>query len=390
MTPNVLFKCEYFQTGRKGYSFYSSKDTSNDYLSYVNNGVRQGKYRDYIDYAGNEEKSSGAFSANGILTPKEKEEIRDKLKSTKAQIWSCLISFEEEYGKKHMKSYLDAKELIEEEFPKFLKENRIEFSNITWFAGLHENTDNRHIHICFFENEPLRIIANKKERIFHHGKLKEESINKLKVRIEQRMSNIEYDIKSSRNKIISSTDEYLDSIVDPNVSFNKELKEKLLKLYRKIPDGNYGYESKKLDAVRNDVDDITSHYLFSDSSAKLEYISFLRKLSEYDKRTKEICVSQKISPDVFLLTNKFKKDIYRRIGNKVIGYVRSSKGKGNLFPPSFDTKKAGRLNEKKRINYLLKKSAYLSIAVSKERMDIFDEFERKMKEYEIEKEEKEM
>jgi len=39
LTPNVLFKCEYFQKGRKGYSFYSSKDTSNDYLSYVNNGV---------------------------------------------------------------------------------------------------------------------------------------------------------------------------------------------------------------------------------------------------------------------------------------------------------------------------------------------------------------
>ncbi len=390
MTPNVLFKCEYFQKGRKGYSFYSSKDTSNDYLSYVNNGVRQGKYRDYIDYAGNEEKSSGAFSSSGILTPKEKKEIREKLKSTKAQIWSCLISFEEEYGKKHMKSYLDAKELIEKEFPKFLKENRIEFSNITWFAGLHENTDNRHIHICFFENEPLRIIANKKERIFHHGKLKEESINRLKVRIEQRMSNIEYDIKSSRNKIISLTDEYLDSIVDPNVRFNKELKEKLLKVYKKIPDGNCGYESKKMDAVREDVDDITSHYLFSDSSAKLEYISFLRKLSEYDKRTKEICISQKISPDDFLLTNKFKKDIYRRIGNKVIGYVRTSKGKGNIFPPSFDAKKASRLNEKKRINYLLKKSAYLSIAVSKERMDIFDEFERKMKEYEIEKEEREM
>ncbi len=390
MTPNVLFKCEYFQKGRKGYSFYSSKDTSNDYLSYVNNGVRQGKYRDYIDYAGNEEKSSGAFSSCGILTPKEKEEIRDKLKNTKAQIWSCLISFEEEYGKKHMKSYLDAKELIEEEFPKFLKENRIEFSNITWFAGLHENTDNRHIHICFFENEPLRIIANKKERIFHHGKLKEESINRLKVRIEQRMSNIEYDIKSSRNKIVSSTDEYLDSIVDPDVSFNKELKEKLLKLYKKIPNGNYGYESKKMDVVREDVDDITSHYLFYDSSAKLEYISFLRKLSEYDKRTKEICISQKISPDDFLLTNKFKKDIYRRIGNKVIGYVRTSKGKGNIFPPSFDAKKASRLNEKKRINYLLKKSAYLWIAVSKERMDIFDEFERKMKEYEIEKEEREM
>ncbi len=390
MTPNVLFKCEYFQKGRKGYSFYSSKDTSNDYLSYVNNGVRQGKYRDYIDYAGNEEKSSGAFSSSGILAPKEKEEIRDKLKTTKAQIWSCLISFEEEYGKKHMKSYLDAKELIEEEFPKFLKENRIEFSNITWFAGLHENTDNRHIHICFFENEPLRIIANKKERIFHHGKLKEESINRLKVRIEQRMSNIEYDIKSTRNKIISSTDEYLDSIVDPNVSFNKELKEKLLKLYKKIPNGNYGYESKKMDAVRDDVDDITSHYLFSDSSAKLEYIAFLRKLSEYDKRTKEICVSQKISPDDFILTNKFKKDIYRRIGNKVIGYLRTSKGKGNIFPLSFDAKKASRFNEKKRINYLLKKSAYLSIEVSKERMDIFDEFERKMKEYEIEKEEREM
>ena len=390
MTPNVLVKCEYYILGRKGYSFYSSKDNTNDYLNYVNNGVKQGQVRDYIDYAGNKEKSSGAFSSSGLLTVKEKKDIREKLKNTNAQIWSILISFEEEYGKIHMKSYLDAKEIIEKEFPTFLKENRIEYSNITWFAGLHENTDNRHIHICFFENVPLRIIANKSERIYHHGKLKEDSINRLKVRIEQRMSHVEYDIKSERNKIITSTATYLDSLVDPNVLFDKELKNKLLTLYKKMPDGPFGYESKKMDIVRSDIDDITTHYLTFDSKAKLEYISFLKKLNYYDLKTKEICQSQKIDSIEFLLTPKFKKDLYRRIGNKVINFVRTSKSKTQIFRRDFDISKVKRFNEKKKVTYLLKKSAYLTIEVNKERMDIFDEFERKMKEYELEKEESEM
>ena len=383
--PNVLFRATYYTKDSKEYKFYSSQSATNDYLQYVSKGHRQGKYRDYIDYTGNTEKSYGAFSSNGILTSKERKDIRDRLRTTDAQIWSCLISFEEEYGKTHLRSYRDAKTIIEEEFPKFLKENRMEFKNIIWFAGVHENTDNRHIHICFFEKQPLRTSPDDKEKglRYHNGPLSKKSIDDLKVRIEQRMSNVEYDIKSERNKILDQTDEYLDKVVDPYVEFDKSLKEKLLNVYKKLPKGSFGYENRKLDIIRNDIDDITSHYLINEPGANNSYLNILNKLSNYDVKTKTICESQHIEPDSYLIYNKFKNDIYRRIGNQIINYVGDSK---NLsINGLINSNKKERLNEKKRISYLLNNVSRLDMLVSKDRMETFDEFERLMEQANIQR-----
>lgn len=54
------------------------------------------------------------------------------LRNTGSCIWDCVISTEEFFGKEKL--------------------NDIKEDNVTWFAGLHENTDNRHIHLCFFQN----------------------------------------------------------------------------------------------------------------------------------------------------------------------------------------------------------------------------------------------
>ena len=384
-SPNVLFRATYYTKDSKEYKFYSSQSASNDYLQYVSNGHRQGKYRDYIDYTGNTEKSYGAFSSNGILTAKERKEIRDRLRSTDAQIWSCLLSFEEEYGKDHLRSYKDAKTLIEEEFPKFLKENRMEFRNIIWFAGVHENTDNRHIHICFFEKEPIRTNPDNPSKglRYHNGPLTRKSMDDLKVRIEQRMSNLEYDIKSERNKILEETDEYLDKVVDPYVDFDKSLKEKLLNVYKKLPNGSYGYENRKLDSLRTDIDDITSHYLINEPGANNSYLNVLNRLSNYDEKTRIICDSQHIEPDSYLICEKFKKDIYRRIGNQIINYVRDSKNQS--INGLISSNKKGRLTEKKRISYLLNNVSRLDALVAKDRMETFDEFERLMEQANIQR-----
>ena len=389
-TPNVLFRAQYYTKDSKEYGFYSSRDSSNDYLNYVSTGAKSGKVRDYLDYAGNEEKSSGAFSSKGLLTPKEKKEIREGLKNTKAQIWSCLLSFEEQFGKEHLKSWLDAKEIIEKEFPKFLKENNIRYDNIVWFAGMHENTDNRHIHICFFEKEPLRITSRSKEPRFHEGTLKRISMENLKIRVEQRMSGIEYDIKSSRNEIISKSEEYLNQAVNSSVAFDKTVKEKLIGLYRRLPNGNFGYESHKLDAYRDEIDDITTHYLMNDAKATNQYVNLLRKLSESDRKTKELCEAQHIDYKPHMKAEKFRKDLYRRIGNRILKHIRDARTKESSFLYEISLEKKKRYDEKKRMAFLLGKVASLSKAVYKDRNDIFDEFERLLQEAEYEKERKGM
>ena len=137
-TPNVIYKTRYYGPGSRKRNYYSSKDSSSDYLKYVDTGVKSGKYQDYMDYAGNREKSSGVFSRNGLLTMDEKKVMREKLSTTESVIWDSLITFEEKYGKEKMKSWRSAKELIEKEFPKLLKDNNMSYENILWYAGLHE------------------------------------------------------------------------------------------------------------------------------------------------------------------------------------------------------------------------------------------------------------
>jgi hypothetical protein len=65
-TPNVLVRTHYYETGSKERGFYSSSER-NDYLDYVEKGIKVNREIDYLDYAGDGEKSSGVFTAKGIM-----------------------------------------------------------------------------------------------------------------------------------------------------------------------------------------------------------------------------------------------------------------------------------------------------------------------------------
>lgn len=88
-SPNVIIRGFYYGTESKNKeiawkrNFYSSQSSSSDYMHYIDNGVKAGVVQDYMDYAGNREKSSGVFSRNGLLTSTDKKEIRKKLKNTR-------------------------------------------------------------------------------------------------------------------------------------------------------------------------------------------------------------------------------------------------------------------------------------------------------------------
>lgn len=66
-TPNVLARTHYYGVGHAKRDFYSS-NKADDYIGYIDKGIKSNAEIDYMDYAGNEEKSSGLFSSNGLLT----------------------------------------------------------------------------------------------------------------------------------------------------------------------------------------------------------------------------------------------------------------------------------------------------------------------------------
>lgn len=154
-TPYVLVKLHYYEPNSEGRELYSSAK-KDDYVNYVGKGIRQtdGKTSDYLTYADDREKSSGVFNANGPIPVKEKKKLREKLRSTGSCIWDCVISFEEKYGVENYDSPEEAKKLLCKVLPPFFKSISLNPEKTTWYSGLHRNTDNRHIHLSFFQEEP--------------------------------------------------------------------------------------------------------------------------------------------------------------------------------------------------------------------------------------------
>lgn len=179
MPPDVIARVRYYEVGAAKRAFYGSGQ-KDDYLSYIDKGVQSTKALDYLDYAGDEEKSSGVFDANGLLSKFYKKALREKLRGTQSCIWDLIVSFEENYGKSNLPDYLKARELLVKNLPKLFRQTGLNPDNMTWFAGLHTNTDNRHIHVCFFENEPRKFHRKTGTLRYRHGKIRQEALDLFK------------------------------------------------------------------------------------------------------------------------------------------------------------------------------------------------------------------
>jgi hypothetical protein len=385
MTPNVNLMGSFYTPSSKKWSFYSSADCNNDYLRYVDKGGKAGECLDYLGYAGNPEKSSGAFSSDGLLTAQEKSEIRKELKTTKSCVWDYVVSFEEGYGKSKIRSWRDAQVLIAEEFPKFLKANGMDASKVRWFAGLHENTDNRHIHLCFYEKEPERIVAHQSGRRWHRGKMSQSSIESFKVRVEQTLSSGEFALGSERRALMDG----LGDALDEKTESDRKAKKALLNLYRVLPPGDFGYSSKEADPIRQDIDAVTAAVIQSEPALSESFDRFIATIRKKDEETKAICERDKIDSQKYLIAETMVSDFYRRAGNRVLAYVRKPKGRERK-PTMTKTEWAyARHREKAGMYALVNNVLNLVLSIAREEREewvAFDEFEQEMREMDWERE----
>jgi len=385
MTPNVNAMGSFYTPNSKKWSFYSSADCNNDYLKYVDKGGKAGECLDYLGYAGNPEKSSGAFSSDGLLTAQEKSEIRKELKTTKSCVWDYVVSFEEGYGKEKIRSWRDAQALIAKELPRFLKANGMDVSKVRWFAGMHENTDNRHIHLCFYELEPERIVAHQTGRRWHRGKMSQASIESFKVRIEQTLSSGEFALGSERRALMDG----LGDALDEKTESDRKAKKALLNLYRVLPPGDFGYASEEADPMRQDIDAVTAAVIQSEPALSESFDRFLATIRKKDEETKAICERDRIDPQKYLIAERMVSDFYRRSGNKVLAYVRKTKGRERKPAMTRSEWAYARHREKAGMYALVDGILGLVLSIAKaehEEWLAFDEFEREMRKMDWERE----
>ena len=354
--PNVLIRLKYYkpedaelspdnpinQRKIKNRNYYSSKQSNGeDYMKYMDKGAKAGEVYDYMSYAGNEEKSSGVFGKDGL-------------------------------------------EVVRKNLPKFFKNNGMQDENVVWFAGMHENTDNKHIHVCFFEKEPTFLRQKKKGYFYHTGTMRKTSLNDMKVAIEEQMNGNEYFFASYRRELMRQAEIGL-AAHNGYSALDRKLRLKLKELYRKLPYGRISYNSLNMVELRPLVREIERILLERSPVMSEEYKSLKKALDEKDAEIKAICERQKIDCSRYLQKDKFIEDYHRRIGNKIIQYAKRYRYEEGREDRNYESQRIKRSIEKAKRTRLFKETARLTREVDYEAIDVFTEYRRRLAEAEYQR-----
>lgn len=356
--------------------FYSSNQAE-DYLKYVGKGSKYKK--DYVEYSGDDEKSSGVFDKDGLMTSRGKVKLRQKLRATKSVIWDCLLTFQPEFGQRYCNDYEQAYEMLKREMPRFLKDAGFNPDNITWFAGLHTNKKHRHIHISFFENEPTRLKQRSKELQFSHGKINQECIRRFKVHVEQSLTDISAQLRIARKEATSLTKEVLFS-KSSLIRYNRAFQEQIADLAYRLPtSGRISYDSENMRPLKPLIDSIVDTAIKSNHKWYKAFVGFCGEVRKHDERTREMLVRQQI-PEVFrdgyLKADAYMDDLYRRMGNQLLNYVRVFKKK----EPTAKSRLAKKRIRTKTTASVLAKGLEMQAAMQVDAMYFFEEYLKKLEE----------
>lgn len=349
--------------------FYSS-NKEYDYVKYVNTGSKE--KLDYVAYSGNNEKSKGIFNENGLLNAEQIKELRTNLRTTKSTIWHGVISFTEYFGNVNCDTYEKAYELMKSQLPKFFKNANLDPENIVWFAGLHENTDNKHIHFSFFEKEPLRYKQSSRFKQFSDGYIDIDAINQFKIDIEKYFISRNFNIFENRKEITN----LLKKSFNDGAYMNK-----INKLIIVLPvKGRLSYDSENMAEHRPMIDNIVKSIIVSNPELKRKVSDFEHILSKRDTELLKAYAKIKVDCSDKLLYEKCMKDLYRRLGNIVILAAKDIKTKQNKF--NYETRNRLILKhiEKKKRKILINKCIELNDLVNKEIVNAFAEYRERLEE----------
>lgn len=354
--------------------FYSCKQAQ-DYVTYVDTGTKQ----DYISYSGDQEKSTGIFGKNGLMNYRERANLRAKLRTTKSIIWDCLLTFQPEFGQTYCNDFEQAYAMMKREMPRFLKDAGFNPDNITWFAGLHTNKRHRHIHISFFENEPTRLRKRSKELQYSLGKINRACLDRFKIHVEQNLTDISAELRIARKDVTTLTQNVLFS-KDSQIRYNSEFQSLILRLAESLPsEGRLSYDSENMRPLKPLIRQITDVAIKSNKEWHKAFLKFCGEVKKHDDETREMLIRNKVPEkywDRYLKSETYLDDLYRRMGNQILNYVRVFKKKER---PAKSRLARKRIRNKTAFD-VIARSAQLQAAMEADSMYFFEEYLKKLEE----------
>lgn len=379
--PNVNFMLNYYlphyedEDKQDERNYYSSRKY-NDYVKYVSTGIKDLEKIDYVEYANNDTKSSGIYNENGKLSKEQIKILREHLHDTDSIIWSGVISFEKDFGLNWCNNHTQAEALLQRELPKFFKRAGFKPENMEWYAGLHENTDNRHIHLVFFEKEPIRKV--KGEKAFSIGMLSKQSLREFKLNLE--LSATDYKAREIRirTNLTRSVKEELNGLS------TTKLRSMLLNLADVLPkEGHTYYECEQMQRLKPIVDSISNYIISKNENIMFYKEDFDSIVKEKDDLTLQYYKRNHLTTPTQSVGDKMQKDLYRRLGNMVIEKSKQLK-LDEVERLKLDARyRAEKQMQKKKYLAQLQECLYLSDKFAYETIKSFQDFIRNLEEVHI-------
>ena len=190
------------------------------------NGKLQNIDKNYINYLENRGGSTGLFDKDGDVSKEKFKEYTEKLKTTHSTIWSGVVSFTPEYSSQYVNNKEQAYKTIKNTIDKFFLEAGFKPENMEWTGVYHTNTDNRHIHLLWWEKEPIKVASDGSKK-WHNFKLSKDAINNYKYLIADYHQATDYSYfqlrEEARNELksIFQNTEHIDFIKNLNINLGK-------------------------------------------------------------------------------------------------------------------------------------------------------------------------
>ena len=311
---------------------------------------------------------------------KDKSSLRENLRQTPSIIWHGLISFEAAFGERYVPDGEAAQKLMKIEFPRFLKHAGFDSDKIEWFAGLHENTRHKHIHFAFFEKEPSRFTPHKKGLYFTiKGQLAKYALERFKIRIEQRLTDISSEIKAARKELLDITKNLLFS-PKSKIRYQSDIQDGLDKLIAVLPkSGRLSYDSANMEPFKPRINKIIDALIKTSKPLFEKFNAFSRRAKQKDSDTLKMLKSNKVDEsewNKYLVADKYLADLYRRLGNQILTSLKGAKGKERFSKGRLAKKHIRRRTLQNVFSYVLKLNSEFEQAA----VETFDDFLRRLDE----------
>ena len=225
--------------------------------------------------------------------------------------------------------------------------------------------------------------AKKKTYKYRPGRINVKSCKELKMNIEKHFLSPKESMKRVRRLMVDEARSSMNS--SSYLSLDKDFKWLLKELYNKLPnEGHIAYLSPNMKECRPIVDNIIKKIL-NLGKHSFEYTDLDIRLQEYDNKITSIAETHNIDEYDYLLRDKFKDDLFRRMGNVIIKELLNRKRFEKIEKKKLKHKKSEQAFHRKMLLEMLGKSFELMNKLEDEEARIFEEYQYKLKKAEYER-----